>query len=63
MSPATEQQPSEHLRFRPLSPAIVADVISLFGQIRQSPGADFFHPHPLDEAEGQRLCTLTGKDY
>ena len=58
MSPATE-----HLHFRALSPTSVADVIGLFGQIRQSPGAEFFHPHPLDEAEAKRLCALTGKDY
>ena len=54
---------SEHLHFRTLSPTSVADVIGLFGQIRQSPGAEFFHPHPLDEAEAERLCALTGKDY
>ena len=54
---------SEHLHFRTLSPTSVADVIGLFGQIRQSLGAEFFHPHPLDEAEARRLCALTGKDY
>ena len=63
MSSATEQRPTEHLRFRPLSPACIADVIGLFELIRQSPGAEFFHPHPLDEAEARRLCTLAGKDY
>lgn len=63
MPAATEHRPAEHLRFRPLNPASIADVIGLFGLISQSPGADFFHPHPLDAAEAQRLCSLTGKDY
>jgi glycosyltransferase involved in cell wall biosynthesis/ribosomal protein S18 acetylase RimI-like enzyme len=49
--------------FRPLDSSCAADLARLFEQIRVSPGAEFFHPHPLDQAEAQRICGLSGKDY
>jgi len=54
---------SDDIRFSPLSRASVADLGSLFEQIRLSPGAEFFHPHSLDQAGAARLCDLNGKDY
>jgi glycosyltransferase involved in cell wall biosynthesis len=56
-------QSTKKVRFRQLDISDAADLGRLFEQIRVSPGAEFFHPHPLDQAEAKRICGLSGKDY
>ena len=56
-------QSTAKVRFHPLDLSSATDLGRLFDQIRVSPGAEFFHPHPLDQAEAKRICGLSGKDY
>lgn len=61
MSPTPH--PAETVRFRLVDRSCAGDLGLLFDQLRASPGAEFFHPHPLDQAEADRICGLTGRDY
>jgi glycosyltransferase involved in cell wall biosynthesis/GNAT superfamily N-acetyltransferase len=63
MDSVPAHQSTAKVRFRPLDISSATDLGRLFDQIRVSPGAEFFHPHPLDPAEAKRICGLSGKDY
>lgn len=54
---------AETVRFRPADQSCTGDLGRLFDQLRVSTDAEFFHPHPLDQAEAERICGLTGRDY
>jgi len=59
----TDPEPTAELRFRRVDRSCVAELARLFEELRASPGAEFFHPHPLDRAEAERICGLEGRDY
>lgn len=58
-------EPKEGRRFlcRALAPDICEAVTDFFRTIRTSGSEAFFHPHPFERADAERLCNYTGHDF
>ena len=50
------------LEIKRLAPDLAAPLASLFQGLANAGTQEFFHPHPLTEAEAQRICSYEGHD-
>jgi glycosyltransferase involved in cell wall biosynthesis len=63
MTEGRTRPPGTGWRIVPLGPDSLADLTAFFAAFTSSGSGNFFHPHPLDRAEAERLCGRPGKDY
>ena len=63
MTAGRTRPPGTSWRIVPLGPACLEDLTAFFAAFESSGSGNFFHPHPLDRAEAERLCARQGKDH
>jgi ribosomal protein S18 acetylase RimI-like enzyme len=50
------------MTYEPLRPELTRPLADLFAALRDAGEERWFHPHPLTDAEAERLCAYHGRD-